>query len=115
MSLDIETEVPVQADENAIAARNQGHNQSESVCVFVTPAAMEAMRTNPVSPPRTVQGRSHLRGTLPKSVYESLFSGRQRKPVPLSEVIPYVKQLQYEIAKYKKKYKVCIFKRNTQV
>ena len=115
MSLNLQMEAPDQDDENATAPRTQGHNQSDSVCVFVTPVAMEAMRNRPMSQSRTVQGHSNLRGTLPKSVYESLFVGRQRKPLHLTEVIPYVKQLQYEIAKYKKKYKVRIFKRNTQM
>ena len=106
MSLDMPTEV----NENAVAATSPGHNDSHTACVFVTPAAMKAIQTRPTSPSGTVQGHSPLKGNLPEKVYDYLYTGRQRNPVQLTEVKPFVNQLQSQIEKYKKEYKVCILR-----
>ena len=99
-------------NENAVAATSPGHSDSYTACVFVTPAAMKAIQTRPTSPSGKpfVQGHSPLKGNLPEKVYDYLYAGQQRKPVQLTEVKPFVNQLQSQIEKYKEEYKVCIFK-----
>ena len=99
-----------EVNENAVAATSPGHNDSYKACVFVTPAAMKAIQTRPTSPSGTVQGHSPLKGNLPEKVYDYLYAGRERKPVQLTEVKPFANQLQSQIEKYKKEYKVCIFR-----
>ena len=86
-------------------ARYENTEIEDKVYVSLRPAVMETIRAH-MRTQNTQGSENPLSASLPEQIYEDLYFGQERRPVPLDGIKTYINLMETEIHKYRNDYQV---------